>query len=71
MQSSVRRLLPSSARSSESRRFARPRALTQGQCSDARPFLLPHDAKGLEWFSLYMFDFGSPVGVRIAARHRE
>jgi pimeloyl-ACP methyl ester carboxylesterase len=26
-------------------------------------------AKGLERFSLYMFDFGSPVGFRIATRH--
>jgi pimeloyl-ACP methyl ester carboxylesterase len=29
------------------------------------------DAKGLERFSLYMFDFGSPVGFRLAARHPE
>jgi pimeloyl-ACP methyl ester carboxylesterase len=28
-------------------------------------------AKGLERFSLYMFDFGSPVGFRIAVRHPE
>jgi pimeloyl-ACP methyl ester carboxylesterase len=28
-------------------------------------------AKGLELFSLYMFDFGSPVGFRIATRHPE
>jgi pimeloyl-ACP methyl ester carboxylesterase len=28
-------------------------------------------AKGLERFSLYMFDFGSPVGFRIATRHPE
>jgi pimeloyl-ACP methyl ester carboxylesterase len=27
------------------------------------------EAKGLERFSLYMFDFGSPVGFRIATRH--
>jgi pimeloyl-ACP methyl ester carboxylesterase len=27
--------------------------------------------KGLERFSLYMFDFGSPVGFRIATRHPE
>jgi pimeloyl-ACP methyl ester carboxylesterase len=27
------------------------------------------DAKGLDAFSLYMFDFGSPVGFRLAARH--
>jgi pimeloyl-ACP methyl ester carboxylesterase len=26
-------------------------------------------AKGLERFSLYMFDFGSPIGFRLAARH--
>ena len=29
------------------------------------------DAIGLERFSLYMFDFGSPVGFRLAARHPE
>jgi pimeloyl-ACP methyl ester carboxylesterase len=29
------------------------------------------DAKGLERFSLYMFDFGSPVGFRLATRHPE
>ena len=29
------------------------------------------DAKGLEGFSLYMFDFGSPVGFRLATRHPE
>jgi pimeloyl-ACP methyl ester carboxylesterase len=28
-------------------------------------------AKGLAEFSLYMFDFGAPVGFRIAARHPE
>jgi pimeloyl-ACP methyl ester carboxylesterase len=28
-------------------------------------------AKGLERFSLYMFDFGSPVGFRVASRHPE
>ncbi|RKQ86882.1 pimeloyl-ACP methyl ester carboxylesterase [Solirubrobacter pauli] len=27
------------------------------------------DAKGLERFSLYMFDFGAPVGFRLATRH--
>jgi len=27
------------------------------------------DAKGLERFSLYMFDFGSPVGFRLASSH--
>lgn len=27
------------------------------------------DAKGLERFSLYMFDFGSPVGFRLASKH--
>jgi pimeloyl-ACP methyl ester carboxylesterase len=29
------------------------------------------DAKGLDAFSLYMFDFGSPVGFRLATRHPE
>jgi pimeloyl-ACP methyl ester carboxylesterase len=29
------------------------------------------EAKGLDRFALYMFDFGSPVGFRIAARHPE
>jgi pimeloyl-ACP methyl ester carboxylesterase len=29
------------------------------------------EAKGVERFSLYMFDFGSPVGFRIATRHPE
>jgi pimeloyl-ACP methyl ester carboxylesterase len=29
------------------------------------------EAKNLDHFSLYMFDFGSPVGFRIAARHPE
>jgi pimeloyl-ACP methyl ester carboxylesterase len=29
------------------------------------------EAKGLDRFSLYMFDFGAPVGFRIAARHPE
>jgi pimeloyl-ACP methyl ester carboxylesterase len=29
------------------------------------------DAAGLDRFSLYMFDFGSPVGFRIATRHPE
>jgi pimeloyl-ACP methyl ester carboxylesterase len=29
------------------------------------------DAIGLERFSLYMFDFGSPVGFRLATRHPE
>ncbi|HET7051074.1 MAG TPA: alpha/beta hydrolase [Solirubrobacteraceae bacterium] len=29
------------------------------------------EAKGLDRFSLYMFDFGSPVGFRIATRHPE
>jgi pimeloyl-ACP methyl ester carboxylesterase len=29
------------------------------------------DAKGLERFSLYMFDFGSPVGFRLATRRPE
>jgi pimeloyl-ACP methyl ester carboxylesterase len=29
------------------------------------------EAKGIERFSLYMFDFGSPVGFRIATRHPE
>jgi pimeloyl-ACP methyl ester carboxylesterase len=29
------------------------------------------EAKGLERFSLYMFDFGSPIGFRIATRHPE
>jgi pimeloyl-ACP methyl ester carboxylesterase len=29
------------------------------------------DAKALDRFSLYMFDFGSPVGFRIATRHPE
>jgi pimeloyl-ACP methyl ester carboxylesterase len=29
------------------------------------------EAVGLERFSLYMFDFGSPVGFRIATRHPE
>ena len=29
------------------------------------------DAMGLERFSLYMFDFGSPVGFRLATRHPE
>jgi pimeloyl-ACP methyl ester carboxylesterase len=29
------------------------------------------DAKGLDRFSLYMFDFGSPVGFRLASRHPE
>jgi pimeloyl-ACP methyl ester carboxylesterase len=29
------------------------------------------DAIGLQRFSLYMFDFGSPVGFRIAVRHPE
>ena len=28
-------------------------------------------AKGLDRFSLYMFDFGAPVGFRIASRHPE
>ena len=28
-------------------------------------------AKGLERFSLYMFDFGAPVGFRLATRHPE
>jgi pimeloyl-ACP methyl ester carboxylesterase len=28
-------------------------------------------AKGLDRFSLYMFDFGSPIGFRIATRHPE
>jgi pimeloyl-ACP methyl ester carboxylesterase len=29
------------------------------------------EAKGLDRFSLYMFDFGSPVGFRVATRHPE
>jgi len=29
------------------------------------------EAKGLERFSVYMFDFGSPVGFRLATRHPE
>jgi pimeloyl-ACP methyl ester carboxylesterase len=29
------------------------------------------EAKGLERFSLYMFDFGAPVGFRLATRHPE
>jgi pimeloyl-ACP methyl ester carboxylesterase len=29
------------------------------------------EAKGLERFSLYLFDFGAPVGFRIASRHPE
>ena len=29
------------------------------------------EAKGLERFSLYLFDFGAPVGFRIATRHPE
>lgn len=29
------------------------------------------EAKGVQRFSLYMFDFGSPVGFRIATRHPE
>ena len=29
------------------------------------------EVKGLDRFSLYMFDFGSPVGFRIATRHPE
>ena len=29
------------------------------------------DAKGLERFSLYMFDFGSPVGFRLASHRPE
>ena len=29
------------------------------------------DAKGLDAFTLYMFDFGSPVGFRLATRHPE
>ena len=29
------------------------------------------DAIGLERFSLYMFDFGSPIGFRLATRHPE
>ena len=29
------------------------------------------DAKALERFSMYMFDFGSPVGFRLATRHPE
>lgn len=29
------------------------------------------ESKNLEQYSLYMFDFGSPVGFRIAARHPE
>lgn len=29
------------------------------------------EAVGLERFSLYMFDFGAPVGFRVAARHPE
>jgi pimeloyl-ACP methyl ester carboxylesterase len=29
------------------------------------------EAKGLDRFSLYMFDFGAPVGFRIASRHPE
>lgn len=29
------------------------------------------EAKGLDRFGLYMFDFGSPVGFRIATRHPE
>jgi pimeloyl-ACP methyl ester carboxylesterase len=29
------------------------------------------EAKGLDRFALYMFDFGSPVGFRIATRHPE
>ena len=29
------------------------------------------EAKGLDRFSVYMFDFGSPVGFRIATRHPE
>lgn len=29
------------------------------------------EGKGLERFSLYMFDFGSPVGFRMATRHPE
>ena len=29
------------------------------------------DAKGLDGFSLYMFDFGAPVGFRLATRHPE
>jgi pimeloyl-ACP methyl ester carboxylesterase len=29
------------------------------------------EAKGLDRFSMYMFDFGSPVGFRIATRHPE
>jgi pimeloyl-ACP methyl ester carboxylesterase len=29
------------------------------------------EVKGLDRFSLYMFDFGAPVGFRIAARHPE
>src|SRR5262245_64417573 len=29
------------------------------------------EATGLERFSLYMFDFGAPVGFRLAARHPE
>jgi pimeloyl-ACP methyl ester carboxylesterase len=29
------------------------------------------EAKGLKRFSVYMFDFGAPVGFRIATRHPE
>jgi pimeloyl-ACP methyl ester carboxylesterase len=29
------------------------------------------DAKGLDRFSLYLFDFGAPIGFRIATRHPE
>jgi pimeloyl-ACP methyl ester carboxylesterase len=29
------------------------------------------EAKGLEHFSMYMFDFGAPVGFRLATRHPE
>jgi pimeloyl-ACP methyl ester carboxylesterase len=51
--------------------FGQSPALDETTTFDALAYVVERFtvAKGLERFSLYMFDFGSPVGFRLAARH--
>jgi pimeloyl-ACP methyl ester carboxylesterase len=53
--------------------FGRSRALAGETTFDRLAAVIDEftQAKGLERFSVYMFDFGAPVGFRVATRHPE
>jgi pimeloyl-ACP methyl ester carboxylesterase len=53
--------------------FGRSPALAGGTTFDRLAGVIERftEAQGLDLFSVYMFDFGAPVGFRLAARHPE